>query len=77
MNKTELAAVKEGIAEVKKELTELQKATALVLQEKQERVKRFQERLEALLKEERCSLNVNVSLQGLTLVPRLQVTALD
>ena len=60
-----------------REPTELEKATALVLQEKQKRVKRFGERLEALLKEERCSLSVGVNLQGLTLVPKLQVTALD
>ena len=63
--------------EPKKELTELEKATALVLQEKQERVKRCGERLEALLKEERVNIGVNVTLQGLTLVPHLQVTALD
>ena len=57
--------------------TELEKATALVFQEKQERVKRVGERLEAILKEERCNLGMNVTLQGMTLVPHLQVTALD
>ena len=60
-----------------RDLTELEKATALVLQEKQERVKRVGERLDAILKEERCTLGVNVTLQGMTLVPHLQVTALD
>ena len=59
------------------ELTELEKATALVLQEKQERVKRFGVKLEAILKEERCNLSVNVTLQGLTLEVHLQVTARD
>ena len=60
-----------------RDLTDLEKATALVLQEKQERVKRVGERLDAILKEERCTLGVNVTLQGMTLVPHLQVTTLD
>jgi hypothetical protein len=56
---------------------DLEQAKKVVADEKAERLKRFQERLEALLKEERCNLSVGVTLQGLTLVPRLQVNALD
>jgi hypothetical protein len=60
-----------------KKLTELEKAQALVAQEKQERIKRFQQRLEDLLKEERCNLAVQVTLQGMTLVPHITVTAME
>jgi hypothetical protein len=60
-----------------KDLTELEKAQALLTAEKQERIKRFQQRMEALLKEERCKLTVQVTLQGMMLMPHLDVTALD
>ena len=60
-----------------KELTEIEKAQALLAQEKKERTTRFQQRLESLLKEERCSLAIQINLQGLTLVPHLSVTAMD
>lgn len=61
----------------KKEATELEKAQALLAQEKQERIKRCQERLEAVLKEERCSFYVQVAIQEMTLVPHLALIAMD
>ena len=52
-------------------------ARELVVKEKMERVMRFKARLESLVKEERVSLSIKVSLQGMTIVPGLDVTALD
>ena len=65
------------MSEEEKDLTELEKAKAMLVQEKQERIKRCQDRLEAVLKEERCSFQIQVALQGLTLVPHLALVAMD
>jgi hypothetical protein len=60
-----------------KDIDTLEGAKALVAQEKQERAKRCQARLDALLKEERCTMQLQVSLRGLTLTPHLTLIVLD
>jgi hypothetical protein len=57
--------------------TEIEKAQALLTAEKKERIERCQQRLEALLKEERCSMTVSIELKSLFLIPHLNVIALD
>ena len=55
----------------------LEAAKLTIAQDKAERIGRFQQGLEELMERERVKVGVRVTLQGMTLVPHLEITALE
>jgi len=55
----------------------LEAARLAIAQDKAERIDRFQQGLEELMERERVKVGVRVTLNGMTLVPHLEITALD
>ena len=63
------------VVKEEKSLTELEKAKAVIAQERQEREQRCRKRLETLLEEEQCEIHIQVRLNNLTIVPAIILVA--
>jgi len=56
---------------------DLEEAKAAIRKEKEDRVKRCEDRLKVVLEEERCAMQVQVHLDGLTIVANVVLVASD